>query len=254
MSSNGSNNIKRLWIFDFDGTLSPLVSHRKKATLPESSGRLLYRLAADPESRVAIISSRALDDLIRKVSIPGIYLGGGSGLEWRLPDKNRVMPPGIYIEKLLKARKVVDPLLEKFSTIRGVDLEEKCWSVALHFRNVGPDEWIRVSSMIKELRKYPGICVFEGPAVAEVQFFRSANKSFGVRRLCRMLGFRPDGNIFYAGDDENDAKAMKWIVSRNGTAIIVGGIINLRGIPRVNGPEELVRAVNALFDRRSPVY
>jgi trehalose-6-phosphatase len=101
--------------------------------------------------------------------------------------------------------------------------------------------------LIRDLDHHAGIRVFEGPAVAEIQFFPSANKSFGIRRLCRILKFDPSGGrIFYAGDDENDAMAMRWVISKKGAAVVVGGRIRLPGVRCVDGPSGLVRAVRGM--------
>jgi len=77
--------IRRLWVFDFDGTLSPLVPDRAVARLHRASLALLKDLAAEPRDRVAVLSSRTLDDIVPRVPVPQAYLGGGCGLEWRTP-------------------------------------------------------------------------------------------------------------------------------------------------------------------------
>ena len=61
--------------------------------------------------------------------------------------------------------------------------------------------------------------IFRGPEVYEIQLVPRINKSFGVRMLCRIMEFTPaSGTLFYAGDDENDALAMRFVtrLGRNG--------------------------------------
>src|SRR3972149_2640835 len=77
--------IRRLWVFDFDGTLSPLVPDRTVARLHPASLALLKDLVADPRDRVAVLSSRTLEDIVPRVPVPQVYLGGGCGLAWRIP-------------------------------------------------------------------------------------------------------------------------------------------------------------------------
>src|SRR5512139_1050917 len=74
-----------LWFFDFDGTISEFVPRSAEAEIHPACRDLLRDLSALSLQRVAILSSRSLDDLIARVEIPGVFLGGGSGMEWRRP-------------------------------------------------------------------------------------------------------------------------------------------------------------------------
>ncbi|MBI5419101.1 MAG: trehalose-phosphatase [Deltaproteobacteria bacterium] len=239
--------VRILWVFDFDGTLSPLVPDRTEARLHPASRALLRDLAADPGNGVAVLSSRSLDDLVPRVPVARAFLGGGSGFEWRLPGGHRVLPGEAAERKLAETREAVLPLLGRLSVFPGVDLEDKRWSVAVHFRRVLPEAMSMLAPLLAEIAALPGIRVFRGPSAAEVLFFRGANKSFGVRRLCRILNFDPaSGRLVYAGDDENDAVAMRWILSRKGTALVVGDRVRVRGARNVADPADLARVVRAL--------
>jgi trehalose 6-phosphate phosphatase len=243
---------RRLWVFDFDGTLSPLVPDRSAAQLHPASRALLKDLAGDAVNRVAILSSRSIEDLASRVPIPNLFLGGGSGLEWRLPAGHRIRPGDEAEKKLEEARGPVLHSLKKVSSFPGVELEDKRWSVAVHFRRVPPGELSALAPLLQDLKNLPGVRVFEGPAVAEVLLLPSANKLFGIRKFCRFLRFDPSGGrIFYAGDDENDAEAMRWVISMRGTAIAVGNRVRITGVRSVDGPLDLARAVRAMpdFDR-----
>lgn len=238
-----------LWVFDFDGTLSALVPDRNAALLHPACRALLKDLAADSGNRVAVLSSRSLDDLASRVPVPNLFLGGGSGIEWRHPGGHRILPGEKAERKLEEVRESVLSGLARLSAFPGVEMEDKKWSFAVHFRRVMPEALPMLRPLIENLKKHTGIRVFEGPAVADVQLFSSVNKSFGVRRLCRFLRFDPSGGrIFYAGDDENDAMAMRWVVSRKGTAVVVGDRIRVRGARCVDDPPGLARAVRALAD------
>lgn len=244
---------RRLWVFDFDGTLSSLVPDRNAARLHPASRVLLKDLAKDPRNRIAVLSSRSLDDLSSRLPIPGLFLGGVSGLEWRLPAGHRIRPGDAAERKLEEVRESVLPELARLSAFPGVDLEDKRWSVAVHFRRVLPEALSMLRPLILDLKSRGGIRIFEGPAVADVQFFPSANKSFGVRRLCGVLKLDPAaGPIFYAGDDENDAMAMRWVISKKGKAVVVGDRIRVRGARYVDGPPDLARVVREMAGSAAP--
>ena len=237
----------RLWIFDFDGTLSGLVPDRTAARLHPASRELLKELATAPGNRVAVVSSRTLADLVPRVPIPRLYLGGASGLEWRFPDGSRIRPGKEEERVLAGSRDAVLPLLQRISSFPGVELEDKRWSVAVHSRRVPAEALPALSSLVRGLGRVPGIRVFGGPDVAEVVLLPGMGKSFGVRRLCRFLDVDPSRTpLLYAGDDENDAVAMRWVLRKGGIAFCVGKPIRIPGLRIVGSPEDLVRAVREL--------
>lgn len=242
-------DIRRLWVFDFDGTLSPLVPDRTAACLHPDTLELLKYLAADPKVRVAVLSSRSLDDLMDRVPIPQIFLGGGSGLEWHIPGGYRISPGEEAEKKLEEARQRALPVLEWIGSFPGVELEDKRWSVSVHYRHVLPERIRMLLPLIAVLARLQDIRLFEGPFVTEVQFLPKGNKCFGIQRLCRLLNFDPSaGEIVYAGDDENDAAAMLWVLSREGTVFIVGGRVRVEGALYLDDPVSLVQPLRAMAE------
>ena len=238
---------RSLWVFDFDGTLSPVVPDRNKARLHRECERMLRFLVRSPRNRVAVLSSRTLDDIVSRVTVPGVFVGGASGLEWRLPGGHRI-GPGAASEALLAAnRRAVSPILKGMSSIPGVEIEDKRWSVAVHYRNASPVSFRKRMSFLQRLRDRTGIKVYQGNEVVEVQLVRGGGKSSGVRRLCRLSDCDPSREkIVYAGDDENDASAIRWVLSKGGTGIVVGNRIAVSRARHVEGPDGLARAVREL--------
>lgn len=66
---------RRLWVFDFDGTLSPIVPDRTAARLHPECRELLNELVRAPGRFVAVLSSREIEDLSRRVPLPGVFPG-----------------------------------------------------------------------------------------------------------------------------------------------------------------------------------
>ena len=74
-------------------------------------------------------------------------------------------------------------------------------------------------------------------------------KSAGVRRLCRLADWDPvRERVVYAGDDENDAVAIRWVLSKGGAGIVVGNRISVPRARHVEGPADLARAVREFAD------
>ena len=235
---------RSLWVFDFDGTLSPIVPERNEARLHRECERMLRFLVRSPWNRVAVLSSRTLDDVVSRVPVPGVFVGGASGLEWKLPGGHRI-GPGAASEALLEEkRQAVSPILKEMASIPGVEIEDKGWSVAVHYRNASPRSFRKRTSLLQRLRDRTGIKVYRGHEVVEVQLVRGGGKSSGVRRLCRLAGWDPARErIVYAGDDENDAVAIRWVLSKGGAGIVVGDRITVPQARHVEGPACLARAV-----------
>ena len=70
----------RLAVFlDYDGTLTPIVSHPEDAWLSDSMRQTLRSLAA--RLPVAILSGRDLDDVRGRVYVDGIAYAGSHGFD-----------------------------------------------------------------------------------------------------------------------------------------------------------------------------
>jgi trehalose-phosphatase len=243
----GGAGVPALWCFDFDGTLSEIVADRDAARLHPECRDMLAALAGDPSRRVGVISSRALPDLAGRVPVPGVYLGGGSGLEWRLPNGDTVSPDEEGRSRLAAARSAFLPEIRDAAARPGMFVEDKTWSVAVHTRGASEADRRALSDRLEALEARSEIRIFPGPAVFEIPFLPEVDKSLGIRRLCRLLGREPDGErVFYAGDDANDAVAMRWALERGGIAVAVGDRVRAPGVLTASGPAGLARLVRSL--------
>jgi trehalose-phosphatase len=145
------------------------------------------------------------------------------------------------------ARKRLLPVLERISSVPGADVEDKHWSIAVHYRKVSPEARTTLWPLLDEVRRRKEVRVFDGPAVVEIQMVPGWEKAKGLESLCRFLRFDPSGGrIVYAGDDENDGTAMRWALSRKGTALSVGIRPGVPGARVVRDPASLARAVRVL--------
>jgi len=243
--------LQKLWIFDFDGTLSPLVPDRDAAALLPEARELLSTLSKLAGQSVAVLSSRMLDDLIPRIGVKGLYLAGGSGAEWLLPNGERRTADG-KTRRLESVRKDVMPELNKLWDIQGVDVEDKKWSVAVHVRHVSAEDRARALDFLAVLSRTTGIRLLRGPEVFEIQLLPEIDKLFGVIILCEMLSFVPaPGSLVYAGDDENDALVMNWVLRKGGIAMAVGRLPLVPGALVLENPAALVSEVRRLAGLRA---
>ncbi len=238
---------RRLWIFDFDGTLSTIVADRSKAAIHPDCQEVISEIAVQPHQHVAILSSRMLEDLYFRVRIPGIFLGGSSGMEWITPDGKSLHPEEKLELKLFSKRSAVIPEIEVLRPCPGLDIEDKKWSFTFHFRNASAESKKKIALLLRRLEIVFEIRMFYGPEAIEIQLLPEINKAFGVQALCKHLKFKPSrGNLIFSGDDENDAIAMQWIVQRGGIAFSVGDSPLVVGSKVVDGPVSLAEKIRIL--------
>lgn len=236
--------IRDLWAFDFDGTLSPIVPDRDAAVLHNDAREFLVDLVADPASRVVILSSRRLGDLVSRVPVPGLILGGESGLDWRMADGTTRYQEGRLAKAMLLGRQAAAPLLERAGALPGVAIESKHWSATVHYRHLAPELLPELRGILAQLKGCDRLELFHGPAAADVRYLPGTDKAFGLQRLCRLRRWNPAKlRIVYAGDDENDATAMRWVLAHGGSVFDVGGRTGVEAARLVRDPPELVRAL-----------
>jgi len=234
----------RIWVFDFDGTISHLVPEREAAVLDAECRSLLSELADDPSQIVAVISSRCLDDLIGRIDIDNVILAGSSGLEWLIAGTDRLVPDSRAVDRLDRERKHLVPALKRLARIPGAEIEDKMWSAAVHFRHSDSAGRGEVARQLGVLQLLHGVAVHYGPEVAEVQFLVGVSKEIAVKTLIRLNKSRYEGgNLLYAGDDQNDAQAMKWVLAQKGIVYVIGGRIDVPRSHPVDNPTDLARTI-----------
>jgi trehalose-6-phosphatase len=141
---------------------------------------------------------------------------------------------------------VVLPLLTELLRPYEVDLEDKGATITIHYRTVPADEQPLLRRLIQAFCLNHRMSYYEGPFALEIRLHESIKKREGLKALLEILGDSalPE-EVFFAGDDENDADAMQWLVSRGGTAVTVGGRIEVAGATAVANPHELLDLVRA---------
>jgi trehalose-phosphatase len=203
-----------LIILDYDGTITPIVERPEQAHLSPGTRELLRELASLPGCRVAVMSGRMLSDLRRMVGLPGIAYGGNHGLELSWSDGNGEAGwehPGAVAARPLLAR-LLDTLAGELVGIQGAWIEDKGFSLTVHYRLVGPEEVPAVSAVVARAvsslgGEAEGLLVRSGKATYEVLPRLGWDKGQGVLRLAALLG--PEAPILYAGDDMTDEDAFR---------------------------------------------
>jgi trehalose 6-phosphate phosphatase len=187
---------KTLYAFDFDGTLSKIVRVPSQAGMSARTLGLITRLSK--VAPTAIISGRSIADLKPRVGFRPNYVIGNHGLEGleRL-DAQRGKSLERAAEVCVKWRRE----LEKYRFATGVEIEEKSYSLALHYRRCRNkrDARLQILDALTALRPSPRIIL--GKAVVNLVPTGAPHKGVALMELMMHSGAK---SAFYIGDDDTD--------------------------------------------------
>jgi trehalose 6-phosphate phosphatase len=190
---------------DFDGTLAPVVDDPEKARATPEARAAVERLIALPDTRVALVSGRALKDLEQVAPFGDrVLLVGSHGIELRLDEPDDVIALDADERQQLG---VLEQVLDQMAgTLDNVWIETKPAGFAVHTR-LATDRHSRVAHLvaINELKaEAPDATVRLGKNVIEFSV-RSTTKGEAVEHLRR---YTHATAVFYAGDDVTDEDAF----------------------------------------------
>ncbi len=196
-----------IWFFDFDGTLAPIVRHPQRAQLPRSTRRLLKELSRRHPRRVGILSGRPLGQIKTKVGIQGLIYAGTHGYE--------IAGPGIAWRYKLSSprqkrmRTLAEWIRNRQTDIPGFWMEDKCWTICVHYRQVKPKDMSRAKEFLHRLRDQANGFRFvtqRGLKTLEIFSDPRWDKGKALQWIERRTGAR---GVFYMGDDSTDETVFR---------------------------------------------
>ncbi|MFH1478790.1 MAG: trehalose-phosphatase [Candidatus Omnitrophota bacterium] len=212
---------RHIFLFlDYDGTLTPIVSRPQDALLRPGVKSLLKALRKRPNISLAIISGRSLKDVKSMVGIKGLIYAGNHGFEID-NFKTKISAPKTASIKLL-FKKLEAILKQRLKNIEGVKIENKIYTLSIHFRLVSPKERKIVKDIFfnvigpflrsKDIRATSGKMVFELRPPVEWHKGKTVEAILKSNRTSLPI---------YIGDDTTDEDAFK-VVEGKGISIFVG--------------------------------
>src|SRR5438874_6018324 len=213
-----ARNGDRLAVFlDYDGTLTPIVSHPEDAWLSESMRQTLQSLAA--RVPVAIVTGRDLDAVRGRVLVDGIVYAGSHGFDIAGAGGLRRELGAAYLPVLDTAEKELRQALDE---IPGAQLERKRFSVAAHYRNVNENDVLMLARAVEAVAaRHPELRRINGKKVYELLPDIDWDKGKAVVWLMESLDLdRENVRPIYLGDDTTDEDAFRALEHR-GIAILV---------------------------------
>lgn len=232
---------------DFDGTVSPIVRDPAAARILSPARRALRAIARSARGLAAVVSGRGLEDLARRAGVPGAWLVGNHGLEWRDPSGRTGRLYGA--RELDAAGRFERRLAGELAGLPGARIENKGPGVVLHLRGAAPKA-VRTAerAFARAMREAGG--GFDrglGRRILEARL-PAANKASAVRLVAR--GLR-SGTLFVAlGDDRTDRDLLDALPA-GGVRVVVGKMPYARADLRLESPREAAAVLMRLAQATS---
>ncbi len=217
--ANYAQTSRRLFLLDYDGTLSPFAKLPELAAPDSELKTLLGDLCADPRNTVVVVSGRDCDTLQEWLSEFPLHIVAEHGAFRRLAGS----PWEATEHQDTNWKEQIRPILERtVDRTPGSFVEEKNSTLVWHFRNSEPDlAKLRIQELKDALVMMAtnlAIGVFEGNKIIEVKPI-SINKGDDIRFWLD----RHDWDfVFCAGDDYTD-EDMFTALGDDGISCKVGG-------------------------------
>lgn len=205
---------QKLLLVDFDGTLVPIAKSPQKIVLKKKVKDVLKNLSSRKDYHIFVISGRSLADLRKWLKYPGLGLIGNHGFEIKPLAKR--LPAEVRKASRLKTLVWLmgQTFEETFSDIPGIVVEDKNYTLSLHFRNVPANLMPLFSSKLKNLKKRYGHLPLqwcEGKKIWEVRPKTEWGKG---KAACYLFKKYPESLPIIIGDDRTDEDMFKALKNK----------------------------------------
>lgn len=236
-----------LLLFDYDGTLTPLVPDPDKAKLPSKVKECLANLATGEKYLTGVVSGRSLDDVAAKVDVPGMIYAGNHGLEIKGPGIDFIH--GDAAEQTGIQVAVAAELQREMGGISGVIVEPKVFTLTVHYRAT-PDDMIKVvedgfARVVGPYVESGSAKITYGKKVLEVR----PNLDWGKGQAIAFLQETyPQASLTcFFGDDRTDEDGFGVVQESGGIAVLVGPARQPTAAwHRLDSPEEVAQVLDLL--------
>lgn len=214
-------------MLDIDGTLAPIAPTPDAAVVPPETRDVLRQLVELPDVHVALVSGRSVADALRMLHVEGAWIVGNHGLELRTAagEVSAVDEAHGYEAAIAAASSALAPIAR---SAPGALVENKQWTVTLHYRLVDPEEALALIGHARDVARELGLRVTEGKKVIELRPPIDVNKGTAATAFAKQVGAVERGSVLYAGDDQTDEDAFRALRALTARAVTV----------RIMSPEE----------------
>ncbi len=211
--------VKRLFLIDYDGTLTPIAKLPEMALLNENTEGMLRRIISDKCNTVAIISGRERKFIENQFRNLPVILIAEHGYFIKYPDHDWINTVDI---DLSWKNKIMPILNEYVDRCNGSMVEEKYASIVWHYRNADEEiASLRINELKDDLTEIINseskLQMLEGNKVLEIKSL-IYDKGTAASELINKEKY---DFIMALGDDKTDEDLFK-VLPKSGITIKVG--------------------------------
>lgn len=235
-----------LLLFDYDGTLTPIVARPEIAALSEETRTSLIKLAVMDRFVVGVVSGRGLGDLQDLVAIPGLVYAGNHGLEISGGGMDFIHPEAqAFVESLVE---ITDLLEQALTGIPGTLVDNKHLTLTVHFRAT-PDAFSAQVDETVVATAAPHVDsgkmkITRGKKVVEVRPNLDWGKGHAINKIREECG---GAYTVFFGDDQTDEDGFAVVQDSGGLAVFVGPPRqSTRALHQLESPAEVGQVLELL--------
>jgi trehalose-phosphatase len=205
---------------DFDGTLAGIRKDPEGVALSPRVRGLLQEIAQSG-AVVGVVSGRKVEDVRVRVGLGGIWYVGAHGFFLLDPSNHPVRLMSPKQRRLM--RRVERDLSRRLRGVRGLRLEPKQATVAVHYRGApAASRRLARSAVFETIRRHPQMSLLSGKSVWGLLPDARTDKWTAISFILRRERRRRAGGrwaTIFAGDDATDERVFEKM---DGVTIAVG--------------------------------
>ncbi len=249
---------KKIILFtDYDGTLTPIRESPDLAILSEEVRQILEKFSHNETFFLGIITGRSLRQIKKLVNIPRVLYAANHGIE--------LEGPGVRFSssEAKKARcnlwSVYMQLFKSLHHIKGVYLEDKGYTVSLHYRLVKKAKDVEfimntLTSITKPYVERKALFLSTGKMVYEIRPPVTWNKATTIQWLLTNyfpLTFGENTLLMYLGDDKADIEVFHALKGKELTIFVGNPSDTSAANYYVNSPEEVKVFLEHIYKQKN---
>lgn len=233
-------------LLDYDGTVTPLRKTPDEAILAVKTRRLIDAISRLENCKVTLVSGRSVKNLKELAKFKNVTYIGNHGFETQdlLNNCNVALSKDIRYALWITHKRLVESL----SDINGIIIEDKKFTISVHYRMVSPTHLRKIRMMIREIMRdcvrLDQLSLFDVKNIIVIRPTGEWNKGWAAKRvLSSYKGYLP----ICIGDDITD-EDMFVSFKGVGINIRVGKCSDSIADYYVNNVSEVQHFLDCVFD------
>ncbi len=238
-------------LLDFDGTLCPIVSHPDLVEVDKDIKSILKKLNKTRGIILGFVSGRSIADIKKYLKLKGVYYVGNHGLELKKPKSRKVeiLSKDQIKESLKLLKDIAGVLRKKIKPYKGVWLEDKKYSLSLHYR-MADKKNAEITKRIFDEVTYEAerkklVRITKGKKVFEVRPPHNQNKGTAVLKL-KKIYLKKLPLLIYLGDDITDEDVFE-VMSKKDLSIRIGRGEKSKAVYSLKNVKEVANFLKRLY-------